>query len=187
MQPKTFANSRLKTPGVFFSIGKRAALMLWLALTCFAPPVYSQGTLAPLYLYTSGDGSITPYQSGQMLEAGQTYEITAIPDAGYQFSSWQPVNIFIITQTNYAGGNPIIPPVQSIIPSVVPTNIFGADLEFALQSVLDVTADGLNPNIVEASGWQADFVPIPEPAEAVMVGCGFAVMAVIRRRTWKCS
>lgn len=150
-------------------------------MVCFACSGYSQGTLAPLYLYTSGDGSITPYQSGQMLEVGQTYDITAVPDAGYEFSSWQPVDVFIFTTTNYNNGVPILPPVVSIVPSVEETNIYVSDLEFTMQDVMQVSSEGSDPDIVRAFGWQADFVAVPEPATGAIFGCGLAAMAVVRR------
>lgn len=137
-----------------------------LCLLSFAPMGYSQDASAPLYLFTQGNGSISPSQSGQMLEVGQTYIITATPGPGYEFKSWQPVNVFIFVQTNFdSGGNPILPPVETIVPSAVPTNIYGADLDFTLQDVTVLSADGSNPSITLTSGWQADFVPLPQPAD----------------------
>ena len=151
-------------------------------MVCLAQPGFSQDTLAPLYLFTNGDGTITPYQSGQMLEVGQAYDITATAADGNEFSSWQPVNVFIFTQTNYdPNGEPILPPTVSIVASVVPTNIYGSVLEFTMQDDVTLTSVG-NLNITQAFGWQADFVPVPEPAEATIVGYGFAAMAVARRR-----
>jgi hypothetical protein len=188
MRAKSSHAGQLETPCIVSSIFKRSVLMALfaLAIVCFAQPGYSQGTLGtltPLYIFTNGDGSITPYQSGQMLGVGLIYDMTATPDAGYQFSSWEPVNIFITTQTNYdAEGDPILPPLQFIDPSVVPTNIYGADLEFTMQDVMEVSPAGSNPNIIEAFGWQANFVPVPEPADVVIVGCGLAVMVAVRCR-----
>lgn len=121
-------------------------------------------SFAPLLLYTNGPGKIVPFDGGEMLEAGQKYVITAVPDAHFEFSSWQPVNVFIITQTNFdAYGNPILPPDQSIVPSVVPTYIYRADLQFTMQDAVLITPDGANPNIVQAFGWQANFVPRNHP------------------------
>jgi hypothetical protein len=121
-----------------------------LIVLCLAQRVYSQGTLAPLYVFTTGDGFVTPYQSGQMLEVGQTYTITATPAAGYEFSSWQPVNVFIFIQTNFNGGNPVLPPVESIDESLIPTNIYGADLEFTMQGMM-LSQEGANPVLYEQS------------------------------------
>lgn len=72
---------------------KRIALIILAVMltASLAGQSYAQGTLAPLYLSTNGDGSITPLQSGQLLEVGQSYNITATPDSGFSFSSWQPL------------------------------------------------------------------------------------------------
>src|ERR1700677_1244561 len=97
-----------------------------LVIVYLAQSGFSQDTLAPLYLFTNGDGTISPYQSGQMLDVGQTYDLTATAANGYEFNSWQPVNVFIFTQTSYdSNGDPILPPTVSIVTSVVPTNISG--------------------------------------------------------------
>jgi hypothetical protein len=92
----------------------RIWFLMAMAMAIFAQWGYSQGTLAPLYVFTNGDGTITPYQSGQMLEVGQTYDLTATPDFGYEFSSWEPVDVSVITQTNYIRDEPILPPVVSM-------------------------------------------------------------------------
>ncbi len=106
----------------------------------------------------------------------------AIPDAGYAFSSWQPVNVFTTTQTNFdAMGNPILPPIVSTVASPVPDYTGQATLEFTMQPVLDVTSVGSNPNITEGFGWQANFVPVPEPSDATFIACGFTVVILLRR------
>jgi hypothetical protein len=117
-----------------------------------------------------------------MLEVGQKYDITATPADGYEFSSWQPVNVFISIQTNYFAGNPVLPPTESIVPDALPTNIYGADLEFTMQDVTMITGEGQNPSISEVLGWQVNFVSVPEPTEAAIVGCGFAALTVARHR-----
>ncbi|HEY1786642.1 MAG TPA: hypothetical protein VGJ73_00735 [Verrucomicrobiae bacterium] len=158
-------------------------ILFALTILYFAQAAYSQGTLAPLYVFTNGNGNITPYQSGQMLEVGQSYDLLATPAAGYQFSSWEQLSVFVFTQTNYSQfGDPILPPVISIVPLVVLTNFYEANLEFEMQDTVLVTAS--SPNIVEAIGWQADFVPIPvpEPAPVIIIGCGLVVTVVMRHR-----
>jgi len=158
-------------------------LLVALATVCFARQSYAQGTLAPLYLFTSGSGSITPLQNGDLLQVGQTYDMTAIPDSGFVFSSWQPVNVFAITQTNFdSGGNPILPPMTSIVPSLVPQFTYQPDLQFVMQPLMAITTNGQNPNISQSVGWQANFVPIPEPSGATILVCGFTVAAWFRRR-----
>jgi hypothetical protein len=142
-----------------------------LTAACFALQSYAQGvSYAPLYLFTNGDGSISPLQDGQSLEVGQSYEMEAVPDSGFVFSSWQPVNVFAITQTNYDGfGNPILPPITSVVPSTVPQYTYQPVLDFTMQPLMLVTPADSNPNITESFGWQANFVPIPEPSNLTLV------------------
>jgi len=158
-------------------------LLVTLATVCFARESRAQGTLAPLYLFTSGAGSITPFQNGDLLQVGQSNNMTAIPDSGYTFSSWQLVNVFIFSQTNYDGsGNPILPPLVSVVPSLVPQYTYQPVLGFTMQPLTMITPDGQNPNIAEIVGWQANFVAVPEPSDAALVVFGFTVIALFRRK-----
>jgi hypothetical protein len=155
-----------------------------LGMVCCVHEGCSQGTLTALYLFISGSGSVTPLQNGQLIEAGQSYEMTAVPDPGFAFSSWQPVNVFTLAQTNFDGsGNPILPPVVSTVANPVPSYTFQPVLDFTMQAEQEVTPDGSNPSIVEDFGWQANFVPIPEPSAVVLVLGGFTA-AVFLRRNW---
>lgn len=157
-------------------------LLVTLAMVCFARQGHAQGTLAPLYLFTSGAGSITPFQNGDLLQVGQSNNMTASPDSGYTFSSWQLVNVFIITQTNFDGpGNPILPPITSIVPSLVPQFNYQPELGFIMQPLMMISPNGQNPNIAETVGWQANFVAVPEPSATVLIACGLTVVAWFRR------
>jgi hypothetical protein len=141
---------------------KKIFLLLVIVLVVQRMPAQPPGEriFAPLYLYTNGQGQVGPVYDGQMLQVGRVYRAKAVPDFGYKFASWQPVNIFIITQTNFdAQGEPILPPVQSVTTAVVPTFIYRPDLKFTMRDAIWITADGNNPSIVEAFGWQANFVP----------------------------
>jgi hypothetical protein len=158
-------------------------LLVTLAMVCFARQSHAQGTLAPLYLFTSGAGSITPFQNGDLLQVGQSNNMTAIPDSGYTFSSWQLVNVFIIAQTNFdSGGNPILPPITSIDASPVPQFTYQPELGFIMQPLMMIITNGSNPNIAEIVGWQANFVAVPEPSDATLVVFGFTLIALFRRR-----
>jgi len=156
--------------------------LVTLATLCFTHRSCAQGTLTPLYLFTSGSGSITPFQDGQLLEVGQSYDMTAVPDPGYIFSSWQSVNVFVITQTNYdANGNPL-PPVTSVVPSAGgPQYTSSPQLEFTMQSPSAVTSAGANPGITRSFGWEANFVPVPEPSDAALIACGIITITLLRR------
>jgi hypothetical protein len=139
-------------------------LAIILAVQSLPAQLTDNSLFQPLFLSTNGPGRIFPAYHGEMLRVGRRYTIEAVPDRGYKFASWQPVTVFIITQTNYdSGGEPILPPDQSIISSVVPTNIYRPDLEFRMQGVIWITSNGNNPNIARAFGWQANFVPWYEP------------------------
>ena len=158
-------------------------LLVTLATVCFTRESRAQGTLAPLYLFTSGAGSITPFQNGDLLQVGQSNNMTAIPDSGYAFSSWQLVNVFIITQTNFdSGHNPILPLSTSVDPSPVPQFTYQPELGFIMQPLRMITSNGSNPNISEIVGWQANFVAVPEPSDATLIVSGFTVIALFRCR-----
>src|SRR5690349_18981291 len=91
------------------TIMRKLTLITFLAvvMTCFTRQGFTQSSLAPLYLSTNGSGSITPFQTGQLLEVGQSFQMTAIPDAGFAFDSWQQASFFVFTQfLQDAGGNP---------------------------------------------------------------------------------
>ena len=91
------------------------------------------------------------------------FGMTAVPERGYKLAGWQEVNVSITTQTNFdANGNPILPPVQSIVLSFGPTNDYSHDLEFKMQDIEWITL-GSNPEIAQAFGWQVNFVPWYEP------------------------
>jgi hypothetical protein len=157
--------------------------LVLLGMVFFVYQGCSQGTLTPLYLFISGSGSVTPLQNGQSLEVGQSYEMTAVPDPGFTFSSWQPVDVFTTTQTNFDGfGNPILPPVVSTVATPVPSYTFQPVLDFTMQAEQQVTPVGSNPSIVEDFGWQANFMPIPEPSAVMLVPCEFTAVVFLRRK-----
>jgi len=125
-------------------------------------------------LFSSGSGSISPYQNGDLLEVGQSYEMTANPDAGYAFSSWQPVNV--LTSTIYVrdhNGTITAKVSQPIIPTPV----------FTTQPVLDFTMQPESgQTIIESSGWQANFVAVPEPPCTALIYGGLTLITLCRRQ-----
>ena len=146
--------------------------MLILATVCSASQSHAQGVLyAPLLLFTNGAGNVSPLQIGQSLEVGQSYEMEAIPDDGYVFSSWQPVNVFTSTLITFDGnGNPN-PPIISNVESLVPDYTEQSALEFIMQPVMAII-DQPNNTITESSGWRANFVPVSEPSSFALIVCG---------------
>lgn len=144
-----------------------------LALLFSAVLGQAQGTLAPLFLFTQGAGSIIPYPSGQMLTVGQSYELTAVPEAGFVFSSWQPVNIFEFT-TYLVDSGGVTVPVTSLNVSLVPTYFGQPIFGIIMQSVRVIENIPGVSLMTQSSGWQANFVPVPEPSGLAVLGSGLA-------------
>src|SRR5215471_11022128 len=106
-----------------------------LIATSRATQAYAQGTTAPLPLFINGGGTVSPLTNGQMLEVGQAYEMTAFPDAGFVFNSWQPVNVFTLTTfviDQYGNTNTVV----SVSLSPVPTYTNTPSLSFIMQPVV---------------------------------------------------
>jgi hypothetical protein len=157
--------------------------ILTLATVCFAYQSYAQGVLyAPLFLFTNGAGSISPLQDGQLLEVGQTYDMKAIPDDGYVVSSWQPVDVAelaIQIGTDPSTGQPIFQ--TSLVAQPQPEFTVESVLEFTMQPE-SVILDTPSHMITESSGWQANFVPVPEPSSFALFVCGLATIGFLRLR-----
>jgi hypothetical protein len=154
---------------------KFTLILAALATVCFASQSHSQGTSTPLHLYTSGNGSVTPLQDGDLLVIGQTYDMEAIPCSDSVFSSWQPVNVTTVTQFDLdANGNPV-PIYISIVPSPVPDYSYQPILEFTMQPNT-VIADTPTLTIVQSYGWQANFAPVPEPTSLALIACGLTAI-----------
>jgi hypothetical protein len=160
--------------------------MLTLAAVCFANQIYGQGVAyASLMLFTNGAGSISPIQNGQLLEVGQTYDMEAIPDSGFVFSSWQPVNIFTYTEVTFDPDGETNPPIISSVLSPVPDYSYQQALEFTMQPVMVILDQPYN-TLTESSGWQANFVPVPEPSSIALIVYGLTMIAFFRSRQLSC-
>jgi hypothetical protein len=164
---------------------KRFALIttIMLATVCFAHEGRAQGvSFAPLFVSASPGGSVFPLSDGQLLEVGQVYDMEAIPDPGFVFSSWNPVHVFTFTEYSIdANGDPN-PPVTSINFSPVPEFTLQPTLEFTMQpAAVLVNIPGVS-TVTEAFGWQADFVPVPEPSSLAVIVCGLAASLFLMPR-----
>lgn len=147
----------------------------------------AQGTLTPLDLLIDGNGSITPFQNGQLLEVGQVYEMTAVPEPGSVFSSWQPVNVFTYTafELEYVNGNVITNTISNVYDIPAPTNITQPVLDFTMQAETNLVDNPGSATLTESSGWQANFEAVPEPSIMAMMACGLAVIVFLRRRRFQ--
>jgi hypothetical protein len=157
-------------------------LSVIMAAVCFGLRSHAQGVLAPLFLYTNGAGSITPLQDGQLLEVGLSYDMTAIPDSGSVFSSWQPVNVF--TQTTFViDENGITNSLVSVTAAPVSSYTTQPLLEFTMQPTTVILNNPGVSTITENSGWQANFAQVPEPSAVWLVTCGLPVLLWLRVAT----
>ncbi len=121
---------------------------------------HAQGTTAPLSLGINGGGSVSPLTNGEPLEVGQTYNMVAIPDPGFVFSSWQPVSVFTFTEFVFDPISGNTNTVVSTVASPVPAYTSQPSLDFTMQPV-DVIYDvpGVRTT-TKSSGWQANFDPV---------------------------
>lgn len=157
-------------------------MIVALGTMCFARPGNAQvPSTTPLYLFTTGSGQISPFTDGEFLTVGQTYEMQAIPDSGFMFGSWQPINIFTFTEfTLDAEGNPN-PPISSTVLSPEPIYSEEPVLDFTMQP-LTVILDTPARTVTESFGWQANFVPAPEPSPLALMASGLMYAAILSAR-----
>lgn len=158
--------------------------MFALTMVSLAHHGYAQGTLEPLYLSFSGDGTVSPLQNGQLLEVGQSYEMDATAAAGYIFSGWQQVNVFTVEQVTVNSDGGTNSTTMSTVASVNP-EIYASQpaLDFTMQPVnLLYNVPGVE-EITQGSGWQADFSPVPEPTSATLVIAGLTAITLLQRRS----
>ena len=119
----------------------------------------AQTNIAPLSLWIFGGGSISPFTNGQPLEVGHTYSMTAVPDVGFVFSSWQPADFFNFTVITRNPDGSTNPPQISVVPSAQNTNIYGSTLSFTVEPVTVIT-DTPNLTVTQSKGWRANFEPV---------------------------
>jgi hypothetical protein len=74
----------------------------------------------------------------------------------------------------------------SVIPSLVPDYFTVPVLPFTMQPV-QVLYNTNGSALTEGSGWQANFVPIPEPSVIALIACGVTAMALLRHRGFQCG
>jgi hypothetical protein len=150
-------------------------VIVGVAIVCFARQSNGQGTMsfAPLHLYINGAGAVSPLLNGDMLQVGQSYSMTAIPDSGFAFSSWQPVNVFTFTSYIVDAGGTVSTNI-SVISSPVAQFIYTSSLSFTMQPENLIYDNPGVSTLTEGGGWQANFEPVPEPSSLALIMCGFA-------------
>jgi hypothetical protein len=107
----------------------------------------------------------------------------AIPDLGYQFSDWQPVDIFFFIQQVPTGGgitNTVVTEVQSPLPEYSDQSI----LDFTMQPGTVITSTE-NLEVTQSEGWQADFTPTPEPSTIFLMTGGLMAVVLVRHARFR--
>src|ERR1700744_4735316 len=113
-------------------------MFAFIVLYLFATVIYGYKSsaqsvvYAQLYLSTNGSGSISPLQSGQLLEVGQSYDITATPDPGFLFSGWQMIIVNTYTQAQLDTSGNLTTNI-SIVPSLKDFFIGTSTMTFTMQ------------------------------------------------------
>lgn len=164
----------------------RKLAFIVIAMLCCARSTNAQAPVyAPLSLFITGSGEISPFTDGQLLEVGQSYEMTATPDSGYLFSSWQPVNIFTFSEyTSDAQGNPTAPIISTVL-SPTGQYIVQPVLDFTMQPVTEILDVPEVRTVTQSAGWQANFVPTPEPSIFALIVCGLGAICFLPRTRLK--
>jgi hypothetical protein len=116
-------------------------------------------SFAPLFIITNGMGKVVPFQDGEMLEVGRKYDMAAVADPHYEFSSWQRVTIFMdIVYTE----NQFHQRIEVETDIVAPSDEYYYDpvLHFKMEDTFQVLLNipGVR-EIAVSGGWQANFVP----------------------------
>lgn len=143
---------------------------LWAQLSVDLPDTADPAadvSFAPVDVFTNGPGRIYIFErgrsvaDGQMLPVGSRIRLIAVPDPGYEFVSWYPVNVFSFTEVTLgADGNPATTN-YSVVASPVPRPVNHHILD---REVLPLTVLYDVPGvrvITQSLGWQANFEPIP--------------------------
>jgi len=157
-------------------------MVFLLATVCFVRQSQAQGSLTPLYLSISGDGTVSPLQNGQLLAAGQNYEMEAIAAAGYAFSGWQQLDLFTLYEITVGPEGETNPPIISTVVSADPISSEQPVLDFTMQPVnVLYNVPGVE-EITTGVGWQADFAPVPEPSSGALVTGGLIVILLLGKR-----
>jgi len=113
---------------------------------------------SPLFLLTNGMGRIVPFQNGELLENGHRCVMAAIPEHGYVFAGWQPVNVFSFTEYTQDGSGNWVENTSRVL-EPIPQYTSEPALRFIMQPE-QVLFNLPNVRMITLDfGWQANFVP----------------------------
>jgi len=140
---------------------KRIILILAVMLAAQKLPAQwrTEASPAPLILYTNGLGRISPFSSGQLLEVGYRYTLSASPKGNYAFANWKRVTVYrAVSTTHFPSGPWLITTNTTVFPHGEP--IYEARLDFTMPaaSMMVETNDSSIISTTKIEGWQANFV-----------------------------
>ena len=133
-------------------------LVVMLAARWLAAQGTTVDSCAPLLLYTNGAGAFLPYQCGQMLQTGQVYTVSAIPNRGFRFRFWRQVKVTVAVKTVIYPSSAIVSSTNTVI---IPTLLHSreATMKFNMGApTVQVAQD--NPGTTTTTrtlGWEATF------------------------------
>jgi Divergent InlB B-repeat domain len=140
---------------------KKALVIL--AVVLAARWLAAQGTTAdscaPMLLYTNGAGTFSPYYCGQMVQTGQVYTVSAIPNHGYRFRFWRQVKVAIEIKTVIYPSDAIVSTTNTMT-TPTPIRSREATMKFNMGAPTVQVRDD-NPGTTtttKSSGWEANFV-----------------------------
>jgi hypothetical protein len=122
----------------------------------------AQGTIAdscaPVFLYTNGAGSFSPYRCGQMVQTGQVYSISAIPNHGFRFHFWRQVKVTVAVKTVIYPSGAIVSGTNTVVTPTL-TRSKEATMKFHVEApTVQVTEDNPGTTTTTRSlGWEANF------------------------------
>ena len=116
--------------------------------------------------------------------------MTALPDAGFAFNSWQRVSVFTLSSLIIEHVSGSVDPITNVNVSVIrspgPSYFAEPLLPFTMQAHQVLYSTNGN-TLTQSIGWQADFVPIPEPSALLLTGFAIAVAALFRHQGFHCG
>ena len=113
----------------------------------------------PSQTLTNGNGYVFEIRERARHDQQDEVTVVAIPARGYVFSSWQPVNVFSISQVTIGANGQVNPPTISSVFSPIPQYSYDPVLRFVPQPVTVLFDNPGVQEIAQQECWQANFVP----------------------------
>jgi hypothetical protein len=122
---------------------------------------------AILPLQVVGGGTISPDYDNVPLAVGEQYTLTVRAAPGFVFTNWMQWNVFTTITTNYdAQGQPVLPPITSIISSPGAVLTSNPVLHFTMQAPAVIFSEQ-SSSITEQTGYLATFVDVQKPVVTI--------------------